>query len=122
VLERRRQVAHVGREHMVGNDARGVLEPERRQLREDLALVGDPRAEHVIEGRDPVGGDEQQAIAQVEKVPDLTVTVGNDPVEVCVEERGGERHGSRTKGRHLSGSGGTPATVRKGPGTRARVP
>jgi len=46
--------------------------------------------------------DEQQAIAQVEQIPHFAVTVGSGPVEACVEERGGGRHGSTTEGRDLS--------------------
>ena len=38
------------------------VEPEQRNLREDLALAGNARAQHVIEGRDAVGGHQQQRV------------------------------------------------------------
>ena len=78
------------REHVVRHDRRGVPEPERRELREHLALVRNARAEHVVERRDPIGGDEQQAVAEVEQVADLAVTIGCGAVEAGVEEGSGE--------------------------------
>ena len=40
---------------------RSALEPERGDLRQDLALVGNARPEHVVEGGDPIGGDDDSS-------------------------------------------------------------
>src|SRR6478735_876778 len=45
---------------MVRHQVADSLEPEAGELRQDLALVGDARPEHVIERRDPIGGDDQE--------------------------------------------------------------
>ena len=76
---------------MVRDDRLRPLEPERRQLREHLALVGNARAEHVVEGRDAVGGDEQQRVAKVEDVADLAVTLRGESVQTRFEEGSSER-------------------------------
>jgi hypothetical protein len=55
--------------HQVADDA---IEPELRQLREDFALVGNPRSEDEIEGRDAIGGDNEQVLAKIIDVADLT--------------------------------------------------
>ena len=47
---------------VVGDDAARALEPERRELREHAALVGDARAEHVVERRDAIGGDDERVV------------------------------------------------------------
>ena len=39
----------IGREEMIGDDRPRAVEPERRYLGEDLALVGNSRAQNVIE-------------------------------------------------------------------------
>ena len=49
------------REHVVGRDALGLVEPPRRQRVEHLPLVGQ-RTEHAVEGADAIG-DDQDALA-----------------------------------------------------------
>ena len=66
-------------------DDRGPREPERGELREHLALVGNARAQHVIEGRDPVGSDHQERVAKVEDVADLAVTLRGESVQTRFE-------------------------------------
>ena len=56
---------------MVGDDVAGALEPERRQLVEHAALVGNARAEHVVERRNAIGRDEDQRVARRVDVADL---------------------------------------------------
>ena len=56
-----------GAEQVVRDDLAGQPEPERRQAGEDAALVGDLGRKDDVEGRDPVGGDEQQPLV-VERV------------------------------------------------------
>ena len=84
------EVRHVGRDHMVGDEVRETLEPELRDAREDLALVGDLIGQDVVERGDAVGDDEQQAVAAIVDVADLAAAVGTeflghlDPPRVAV--------------------------------------
>ena len=64
-LRRGGEAGHIEREEVVRDDIGQLVEPERRQLRQHLALVGDAGAQHVVEGGDAVGGDQEQRIAQV---------------------------------------------------------
>mgnify|MGYP003577241374 CR=1 FL=1 len=48
---------------MIRHDVAGASEPEGRQLIEHAALVGDARPEHVVKGRDAIGGDQDQRVA-----------------------------------------------------------
>ena len=52
------------------------LEPERGDLRQHFALVGNAGAEHVVERRDAIGGDDEQTIAEIVDVADLALTIG----------------------------------------------
>ena len=52
---------------MVRDDVPGAGEPEGRETGEDAPLVGDLRRQDDVEGRDAVGGDEQQPLV-VERV------------------------------------------------------
>src|SRR5438874_3085096 len=47
------------------------LKPEVRERRQNLALIRNPRAEHVIERRNAVGRDEQQLVGQLVNVAHL---------------------------------------------------
>ena len=67
--------SQAGRDDVVRHEIAHALEPERRQLREDLALVGDPRAQHVVERRDAIGRDEEQVLADFVDVADLAAAV-----------------------------------------------
>ena len=67
---------------MIGDDRPRAFEPERGDLREDLALVGNARAEHVVEGRDAIGRDDQQAIAEIVDVADLSLSIGRRSASV----------------------------------------
>ena len=58
-------------DHVMRNDVRELLEPEKRKLRQHAALIGNRRGENDVEGREPVGGDDQQAIAELVDVANL---------------------------------------------------
>ena len=81
---------------MVRHEIAHPLEPERRELRQDLALVGNAGAEHVIERGDAIGGDdEQRRFAGRERdvvdVAHLAAPVKRETVERCFEQgRSGE--------------------------------
>ena len=53
-------------EQVVRLERFGLREPEIGNLREHLALARDAVGHDDVEGRDAVGGDEQQAVAEVE--------------------------------------------------------
>src|SRR5215469_4753972 len=48
---------------VIGNDIFQEIKPEQRKLREHVALVRNARGEHVVKGRDAVGGYKQQLFA-----------------------------------------------------------
>ena len=52
-----------------------ALEPERRELREHLALVGDARAQHVVERGDAIGRDDEQVVADAIDVANFSAAV-----------------------------------------------
>ena len=66
-----RELVRVGGDEVIGADELGEVEPEPRQLRQDLALEGDERGQDVVEGRDAVRGDDQELVADFIDVPDL---------------------------------------------------
>lgn len=51
---------------MVGEPVLRLVEPEVGDLREDFALSGDAVGHNAVEGRNPVGGHEEERISQVE--------------------------------------------------------
>ena len=59
-LQRGGKLRHVGRDQVVWHKVMEQLEPEQRNLCQDLAFARDARAEHVIECRDAVSGHQQQ--------------------------------------------------------------
>ena len=67
------------RDHVVAHDVARQREPVQRERREHAALVGDRRRQDDVEGRDAVGGDEQQAV--VAGVVDLPHLAGGEVVE-----------------------------------------
>src|SRR5690606_17946503 len=77
------------------------IEPEGRQLREHAPLVRDPRAEHVVEGRDAIRRHDEERVSEIVDVADLA---GAEPGDV------GQIGGSdRLKGRHgYSGGSARP--------------
>jgi hypothetical protein len=56
------EVVDVGGHQVVRRHLGEQLEPERRHGGEDPTLVRDLLVHHHVEGRDPVGGDQQQVV------------------------------------------------------------
>ena len=79
---------------MIVNDRVRTAEPERRQLRENLAFVRNARPEDVIEGGDAIGGDEDQRVPTVEQVSNFSLSMRRETVQSCFEQRRGERQTS----------------------------
>jgi hypothetical protein len=60
---------------VVRHEVAHPLEPERRELRQHFALVGNAGAEDVVEGGDAIGGDEEQVVSDLIDVADLAAPV-----------------------------------------------
>jgi hypothetical protein len=60
-------------QEMVGQDQADEIEPELRQLRQDLALVRDERGQDPVKGRDAVRGYDQELVADLKNVPDFAL-------------------------------------------------
>src|SRR6266576_2264472 len=73
-----------------GNRARAI-EPERRNLRQNLSLIGDSGAEHVIERRNPIGCHDEQLLVEIVKISDLALSIGRAAVQRGLEKRRGQR-------------------------------
>ena len=80
---------------MIGNDLACSNEPDGRNLREDLALVGDAGAENVVERGDAIGGDEQEPVPKIVKVSDLPLSVRLSVAETALKKR-------RSQGQQIS--------------------
>ena len=81
---------------MVGDDRTHPPEPERGDLRQHFPFVRDAGTEHVVEGRDAIGRDDDEAVAEVVNVPDLASTIGLARGERGLEnERGKRQHDTR---------------------------
>ena len=78
------------------------LEPERAELRQDAALVGNARRHHPVERADPVGRHQEQPVAQVIDIADLAAANGYTG-QVGFKESG--HGGSRGSGFSVQGSG-----------------
>ena len=64
-----------------------MIEPERRELREHFALVGNARPEHVVERRDAIGRDDEQVLAEIVDVADFAAPRERETGEIRFEER-----------------------------------
>ena len=95
---------------MVLHDAVEQIEPELGELGEHLALVGDLVFQNVVEGRDAVGGHEQQPVAQIVQIAHLALRVGGDV---------DSRHGTPFL---LDGPAAAPLEHRPTDAVRAQVP
>ena len=61
-----------------------IVEPENGKLREDFALIGNPRGQNVVERGDAVGGHDQQVLAQIVNIADLAARDALDAMEFRV--------------------------------------
>ena len=60
---------------MVGDDQPDEIEPELRELGQDLALVGDERGQDPVERGDAVRGDDEELVADLVDIADLALLV-----------------------------------------------
>src|SRR4051794_31466159 len=77
---------------MVRDGGAGAIGPELGDLGAGFSFIGNAGAEHVIECRNPVAGDNQQRIAELVDVADLALTVRTSVGQRGLENRRGERH------------------------------
>ena len=73
IAKRFRISAHVGGNEMVFNYIRNQIEPEKRYLRKDNALVRYSRCHDAVKGAYSVRCHEYQLIAKIVYIPDLAV-------------------------------------------------
>ena len=65
-----------GAQNMVGNHVVQQIEPEQRELCQHAPFVGNGRGHDDIKRRKPVGGDNQQPVAEIINVADLAARDG----------------------------------------------
>ena len=99
--------------------SRVYVEPERRELGQDLALVGNAGAEHVVERGDAIGRHHEQRVAGIVDVAYLALPVRSEPVQSRFDKGSCEWHG---RSGHLTGTmrcpqpyATVPVIVREGP-------
>ena len=95
---------------MIGDDVFGPGEPESRDLGEDLALVGNARAKHVVERGNAVAGNNEQPVAKVVDVADFALAIGRALRDGSVQNGRRERQGDLV-----------PETVGMLPGRRCAI-
>ena len=73
---------------VVRNDVGQFVEPEKRKLGEHAALIGNGRGKNDVECRKAVGGDDQQTIAEVVNVANLSAPKKFEPRKFCLRNNG----------------------------------
>ena len=92
LLDLRRVLAHIGGDEVIGHDVLQEVEPEQRNLGQHLSLVWNAGRQNVVESRNAIGGDEQQAVAvQTINVANLAAGVKLEIREFGVQEDGVEK-------------------------------
>src|SRR5215467_13267454 len=86
---------------MVRDDGLQPVEPEARNLGEHFALVGNARAQDIVERGDPVSRDDQEAIAELVDIANLPLTIRASVGERGLEYWSGERQ-QNPRGRYAS--------------------
>src|SRR6266849_8021013 len=69
---------------MIGEDVFQKIEPEERKLRQDAPFVGNGSEHDDVEGREAVGGHDEQVVAQVIDVAHLAARQRRDAREICL--------------------------------------
>ena len=69
---------------VVGDDVGQFLEPEKRKLGENASLIGNRRGKDHVERRKTVGGDDQEAIAEVVDVANLAASEKFESRKFCL--------------------------------------
>ncbi len=59
----RREIGRIRGDEMVRDSSLEEIEPEKGELGENLALVGNSAAENMVEGGDSIAGDKEQLVA-----------------------------------------------------------
>ncbi len=80
VVEGRRKIGRA--EDVVWNNVPQQIKPEERELREDAAFVRDRSGKNYVESGEPVRSDDQQLVAEIIDVTDLTARGGGQAREL----------------------------------------
>ncbi|MEZ4613575.1 MAG: hypothetical protein R2838_25600 [Caldilineaceae bacterium] len=115
--QRRADAGHghvgIGRgDQMVADDVGRLCKPERGQLVEHLALVGH-QAEDAIEGRQPVGGDEEEPVVAAVYVAHFAAGLGAEERQIGRPQGKGQPRGEQVRCEH-----GAPAFLLRRAGRR----
>ena len=87
------QLRGVGRElagkilrgnHVVRHHVRQLFEPEQRELRQHASLIGNRRGQNDVESRKAVRRHDQQSVAEIVDVADLSAPVELKPRKICL--------------------------------------
>ena len=87
--QRLRVARHVALAHVVRHHVLQQVEPEERELREHAALARDRGGQHHVERAQAVGRDDQQLVAEVVHVADLSAAPERARRAVCVSKTTG---------------------------------
>src|SRR6267378_3232896 len=80
LVEWRRKIRGV--DDVVGNYILQQMEPEKRKLRKDAALVGNRRGKDDVESGEPVRGDDQELVVEIVDVADFSARNGRQAGEL----------------------------------------
>jgi len=72
-----------GTEDVVGDCILQQMEPEKRELRKDTALVGNRRGQDDVESGEPVRGDDEELVVEIVNVADFASRNGHQAGELC---------------------------------------
>ena len=75
------------RKQMIGLEGTGLAEPEIGNLREDLAFAGNAVGHDAVKGGNAVGGDKEEAVAQIEHLADLAAFKFADAGQIKLQKR-----------------------------------
>ena len=67
-----RILVHIGGNDVVSDDMPSAIEPKHRKIRENFTFAGDGRVHDHIEGRNSIGGDHQECVAEIIHITNFT--------------------------------------------------
>jgi hypothetical protein len=71
---------------VIRNHVPELLEPEERKLCEHLSFIGNGRGQNHVEGREPVSGDDEQAIAKIVDITNFASASQREPGEIRLQD------------------------------------
>ena len=83
-----RKVGDAGCDQMIGDKVREQIEPEERNLCENLPFARNPGCQNMVEGGDAVRCHQQQRIVNCVKIPHFAAAKQRYIAQICSEESG----------------------------------